>query len=170
MSANKYIALVTGKLKEVFGTVISAGVANANQIVALDSTGHLDTSVMPVGITAEVITAPSSESLAAGAFVNIYNNAGALNVRNADSTTNAKQAHGFVLAAVTSPATATVYLISQTNTQLSSLTIGSDYFLGTTGSATSTPPSTTGNIVQFLGRAQSATALVFVNELTYEVA
>ena len=68
MAANKYVALITGKLQEVFATIISAGVANANQIPALDATGRLDTSVMPVGISAEVITVIASENIAAGAL------------------------------------------------------------------------------------------------------
>jgi hypothetical protein len=169
MAANKYVALITGKLQEVFATIISAGVANANQIPALDATGHLDSSVMPVGIAPEVIIVTTSEALAAGAFVNIFNNAGALNARNADNTTNAKPAHGFVLTAFLISTSATVYTLAQRNTQLSSLTIGSDYFLGTVGGVTTTPPSTTGNIVQFLGRADSTTSLIFVNENTIQV-
>ena len=169
MAANKYIALITGKLQEVVATIISAGGANANQIPALDATGRLDNSVMPVGISAEVITVIASENIAAGAFVNIFNNAGVLNVRNADNTNNTKPANGFCLTAFLSAAVATVYSISQRNTQLSSLTIGSDYFLGTVGAITVTPPSTTGNIVQYLGRADSATSIIFVNQNTIQV-
>lgn len=166
MAANKYVALVAGKLKEVFGSVTST----ANAIVSLDSTGRLDISVMPVGIGAEVVIAPSSENLTAGNFVNLYLNTAALNVRKADATTNAKPAHGFVLANVTSPANATVYLLSQTNNGLTGLTIGSDYWLDTTaGGATLTAPSTSGNVVQFLGRAISTTAIPFSNETTIEV-
>lgn len=171
MAANKYVALIAGKWKEVFGLVISAGVGDANKIVALDSTGKLDTSVLPVGVGAEVITAVASEALSAGDFINVYDNAGTINVRKADATTNGKPAHGFVLAAVISSGTATVYSISNTNTQLTSLTIGVDYYLSTTpGGVTTTPPSTAGNVVQFLGRAHSTTALVFANERGIEIA
>lgn len=170
MAANKYVSNSAGKLKEVIPAVVSAGGADANKIVALDATGRLDTSVMPVGISAEVLSVVSSENLAAGDFVNIYSNAGTLNVRKADNTTNGKPANGFVLAAVTSPAAATIYQISQANTQLSSLTVGSDYFLGTSGGVTTTAPSATGNLVQQLGRANSATSIVFVNFSTIEIA
>lgn len=169
MAANKYIALITGKLQEVFATVISAGAPNANQIPALDATGRLDISVMPVGVTPEVITVLTSEALAAGAFVNIYNNAGTLNARNADNTTNAKPAQGFVLTAFLNATNATIYVLAQSNTQLSGLTVGSDYYLGTVGGVTTTAPSTTGNIVQFLGRAHSTTAMIFANETTIQV-
>lgn len=171
MAANKYVALVSGKLKEVFGLVVSAGVGDANKIPALDSTGHLDISVLPVGVGAEVVVAASSENLVAGNFVNFFLNSGVINVRKADATTNAKEAHGFVLASVTSPANATVYLVSSQNTAVSGLTIGSDYYLDTTaGGVTVTPPSASGNLVQRLGRAVTATNLPFTNNETVEVA
>lgn len=170
MAANKYIALITGKLQEVFGTVVSAGAANANQIVALNGAGLLDLSVMPTGISPEVIVVVASEAISAGAFVNIYNNAGVLNARNANATTNTTPAHGFVLSAVASAANATIYIIGQANSALTGLTVGSDYWLATTaGAVVSTAPATSGNIVQFLGRATSATSLIFVNEITYQV-
>lgn len=170
MAANKYLALITGFAKEVFATVVSAGVANANQIVALDSTGHLDTSVMPVGIGPDVVSVPSSENLTAGQFVNLFNNAGATNARKADATTNAKQAHGFVLANVTSPAAATVYLLGSINTGVTGLTPGTEYFLDTTpGGVTTTPPSTSGNLVQRIGIAITATEIPFENITTIQV-
>lgn len=167
MAAQKFLALVSGKIKEVFASV--TGTANA--IPAGDSTGRLDISWMPVGVGAEVVVCPSSENLTAGNFVNLYNNAGALNARKADATANTKPALGFVLANVTSPASATVYLLSAVNTALSGLTIGSDYWLDTTaGAITATPPSATGNICQYIGRALSATSIAFENINTIEVA
>ena len=101
--------------------------------------------------------------LAAGDWVNIYGSSGA-KCRKADATTAGKEAHGFVLAAVEySQETATVYGISQMNNQLSGLTPGEMYWLSTTagqGVAT-TPPSASGNVVQRLGKAVSATEIVF---------
>lgn len=171
MAANKYIAIIAGKLKEVFATVVSTGVTNANQIVALDSGGHLDPSVLPTGVGADVVVAPSSENLTAGQFVNVYNNTGALNVRKADATNNTKPCHGFVLVSVTSPANATVYLLGSLNNQQSGLTIGSDYWLDTTpGGITTTSPTTSGNISQFIGRALATTTIQFSNESTVEIA
>jgi hypothetical protein len=169
--ANKYLALVSGKIKEIAATVVSAGAADAGKIVALDSAGLLDASLMPVGVGATVVTAPASENLTAGNFVNLWNDSGTLKVRKADATTNAKPAHGFVLANVTAPANATVYLLSEINTAVSGLTIGADYYLSTTpGGVTTTPPSASGNIVQFIGTATQATALPFLNVTTIEVA
>lgn len=165
------MANVSGKLKEVVPVVTSAGAANASQIPQTDSTGRLDVSLMPVGIAAEVMTVTASEALAAGAFVNVYNNAGTLNARNADASNNQKPATGFVLSAVSNAGAATVYLISQKNTALSSLTLGAEYWLSDTvpGGISATAPTAAAHIVQFMGRADSATSLVFANETYYEL-
>ncbi len=69
MAANKYISLVAGKLKEIFGQVTSSGVGDADKIVALDATGKIDISLLPPGVGAEVVVAISSENLGAGDFV-----------------------------------------------------------------------------------------------------
>lgn len=166
--ANKYVALITGKLKEVMALVVSTGAPDAGKIVALDAAGLLDASVMPAGVGPEVTVVASFENLTAGDFVNLFLDAGVAKARKADATTNAKPAHGFVLANVTAPANATVYRISQTNTALAGLTIGTDYFLSTTpGGVTATAPSATGNIVQELGRATLATSMNFSNEKSF---
>ena len=168
MAANKYLALISGRLKEVFGLVVSSGAPDANKIVALDAAGKLDASVLPAGVSAEVTVCASFENLTAGDFVNLFLDSAVIKARKADATTNAKPAHGFVLANVTAPANATVYRISTANTALTGLTIGSDYWLSTTpGAATTTPPSATGNIVQELGRATLTTSMVFANEKFY---
>ena len=167
MAAQKFLALVSGKIKEVFASATSA----ANAIIAADSSGKIDVSFLPTGVGAEVVVAPSSENLIAGDFVNLWLNGGVINVRKADATTNAKVAHGFVITGVTSPANATVFFESNTNTAVTGLTIGSDYYLGTTaGTITTTPPSSAGNVVQFIGRAQTATAINFINSEPIEVA
>jgi hypothetical protein len=90
MAAQKFLQNVSGKIKEIFASVTST----PNAIVAMDATGRVDISVLPVGVGSETITAVASEAITAGAFVNYYSNAGVLNVRNADATTNAKPANG----------------------------------------------------------------------------
>jgi hypothetical protein len=68
---------------------------------------------------------------------------------------------GFVEAAVTSGQPATVFLAG-INTTVTGLTPATDYYLSTTpGAVTATPPSASGNLVQRIGPARSATALVF---------
>src|SRR5438552_291653 len=101
MPANKYLAAISGRIKEVFGLVVSTGAPDANKIVALDATGHLDVSLMPSGVSAEVTVAAAFENLAAGDFVNLFLSGGVIQARKADASTNAKPAHGFVLANVT---------------------------------------------------------------------
>lgn len=160
----KYFGDVSGKQVEIQPITTSAGVGSANLIAQTDSTGRFDISLMPAGVGAEVSSIITSESLVAGNFVNIYNNAGTANARKADATTNAKPAQGFVLGAVTSPAPATVYGISTKNTALTGLTPGTDQWLSTTpGGVTTTAPSASGNWVQELGTAESATAMVLSN-------
>jgi hypothetical protein len=167
MAANKYLALVSGKIKELF----ASNTSTANAIGAMDATGRFDISMMPVGVGAEVVVCASLESLTAGDFVNLTLSGGVIKAQKADATTNAKPAHGFVIANVTAPANATVYLVSNINTAVATtLTIGADYYLATTpGSVTSTPPATTGNIVQRLGMATTASALPFINIETIEI-
>lgn len=149
---------------EIQPIIVSAGVGDANKIVQTDSTGRWDISLMPVGIGAEVSILPTSENITAGNFVNIYNASGVATVRKADATTNTKPAQGFSLSSITSPANATVYGISTKNTALTGLTPVADYWLATTaGGVTLTAPSATGNWVQELGTAESATAMVFSN-------
>ncbi|QIL81784.1 hypothetical protein G7047_19080 [Diaphorobacter sp. HDW4A] len=159
MSAKKFIRLVGGVFTEVFGIQSSAGAANAGDVPVLDESGRLDNSMMPVGIGADTAVIASSETLAAGDFVNIYNSAGA-KARKADATTSGKEAHGFVLAAVANGANATVYF-EGTNTQVTGQTPGNVYLQTTAGTAGVTVPSATGNVVQQLGVATSATTINF---------
>lgn len=159
MAGNKYLKLASGVITEQAATQSSAGAGDANKIVALDSSGKLDNSMMPVGVGADSSTITASENLAAGDLVNVHDSSGA-KVRKADAA-NAYEAHGFVLASVTSGQPATVYFEGSI-TGLTSLTIGARYFLsGTAGTITTTPPSTAAHIVQQVGVAISATALSF---------
>jgi hypothetical protein len=157
--AEKYIYNNQGTLTEKEATVVSTGSGDAGKIVALDATGRLDNSLLPVGVGADTKVLPASENLVAGDFVNIWNDSGTVKVRKADATTAGKEANGFVLSAVSAGSNATVYF-EGTNNQLSGLTGGAMYFLSTTaGGVTSTPPSGAGNIVQKIGRALSATEI-----------
>lgn len=162
MAAARYIALIAGKLKQVAATITSAGAASDGALVALDGSGRLDPSVMPVGIGADTTSATASEALSAGDFVCIWDDAGTAKVRKADASAEGKEATGFVLDAVSSGQPALVYH-EGSNTALSGLTIDARYYLSPTtpGAATTTPPGTAGQVSQFLGRAASATRLPF---------
>ena len=159
MAAKKFLRLVNGVLTEIFGVQSSAGAANAGDLVSLDDSGRIDNSMMPVGVGADTATITASETLAAGDWVNVWNNSGA-KVRKADATTAGKEAHGFVLAAVTSGNPATVYF-EGTNTQVSGQTPGPVFLQTTAGVGGPTVPSASGNVVQQIGVAVSATAVNF---------
>lgn len=164
MAAKKFLRLISGVITEIAGVVTSVGSGNDGDIPALDATGRLDTSVMPVGIGAETKTAVASETLTAGDLVNFWNNTGTVNVRKADGSAAGKPAHGFVLAGFSASASASVYLASQINTQKTGLTPGATYWLdGTTaGAITATAPTGAGKVSQVIGVALSATELSFV--------
>ena len=159
MAAKKFLRLVNGVLTEIFGVQTSAGAGNAGDLVSLDNSGRIDNSMMPVGIGADTATITASETLAAGDWVNVWNDSGA-KVRKADATTAGKEAHGFVLAAVTSGNPATVYF-EGTNTQVTGQTPGPVYLQTTAGTGGATAPSASGNLVQQVGVALSATSVNF---------
>jgi hypothetical protein len=160
MAAKKLLRLVSGVITEVFGVQSSAGAGNAGDIVALDDTGRINNNMMPVGIGADTAEVEASENIAAGDWVNIWNDTGDFKVRKADATTSGKEAHGFVLSAVTSGNDATVYF-EGTNDQVTSQTPGNVYLQTTAGAGGSTVPSASGNVVQLVGVAVSATAVNF---------
>lgn len=137
----------------------SAGAGDAGKLAMLDSNGRLDSTMMPVGIGADTASVQASEALAAGDFVNIHNSSGA-RVRKADAAAG-KPVHGFVLAAVSNGAMATVYF-EGTNNQVTGMTPGGVFLSATTpGQATGAAPTGSGQLVQNVGVAISATAINF---------
>ena len=156
--ADKYLKLNAGVPTETEATISSAGAGDAGKIPALDGAGKLDSTMMPTGIGADTSSVVSSENLAAGDFVNIYDDAGTPKVRKADATTAGKEAHGFVLAGVTAPAAATVYF-EGSNDQVAGATAGKVFLATTAGGFVGTAPSASGNVVQQIGVATSATSI-----------
>lgn len=160
MAASKFLALVSGRIREVIATVASSGAIDDGKIVALGTDGRLDSSVLPVGVGVETKNILASENLSAGNLVNIWNSSGTFRVRKADATAQGKEATGFVLSSVTSGQTAQVYL-EGTITGLGGV-LPTRYYLSTTpGEATETPPSASGNIVQYIGAGVSTTEITF---------
>lgn len=158
--AAKYIAMNNGRLQEVQATTVSTGAADDGKIVALDATGRIDQSMMPVGVGADIAIIIASETLAAGDFVNIWNDAGTPKVRKADASTQGKEAVGFVLEAATANTNARVYFEGR-NTAVTGKTPGARQYLSavTPGATVETPPSGSGQVVQTLGIAISATSI-----------
>jgi len=140
-------------------TAVGGSASHAGRLVALDGSGRLASTLMPTGIGADTVSLPATENLAAGDWVNIYSATGTPSVRKADASSDGKEAHGFVLAAVASGAAATVYM-EGLNSQCTGLTAGTAHLSSSSaGRATSTPPTTAGQVVQVLGVAVSATAV-----------
>jgi hypothetical protein len=157
MAVHKLIQVNTnGTQQEYAGKSTSAGSGDAGEFVTLDAAGKLDASLLPNGVGADANTLTSGEALSAGDFV--YITAGGT-VLKADCTAIGKAARGYVLAAVANAAPATVYF-DESNNVLTGLTPGATYYMhSTAGGVTSTPTTTTGQIVQEVGFATSATSL-----------
>jgi hypothetical protein len=118
--------------------------------------------MMPVGMGADTVSMVTSENLAAGDLVNVYDVTAVPTARKANATDNTKPVTGFVLAGTSSPDPATIYMEGPI-TGLSGLTAGTRMYLSaaTGGALTATPPTGTGKIVQFVGRAVNATTVNF---------
>ena len=162
MGTNKFLTVSNGQKTLDTGISTSAGVGDANKLVATNSSGKLDTTLMPAGLGVDTVTATASEAISAGDFVNLYNNSGTLTARKADNS-NSRDAKGFTLAAISNAATGTIYLSGQ-NTSVTALTPGTNYYLSTSGGVTATAPSTSGTIIQLLGYTLSSTNLLFEYE------
>lgn len=152
--ADKFQTRQGGKDRLVEATTASTGVAEAGDIVALDSSGKLDASLLPVGVGPDVKILEASEDLGAGDYVNIFDDAGTAKVRLADNS-NGREAHGFVLSAFLTGANATVFFEGP-NSSAPVGTTGQRAFLGTAGGVITTPLDETagvndGSLSQLLG-------------------
>ncbi len=165
MATDKPLKLdANGNLLEFTGVVVSAGAADTGRIPALDATGRLDPTTMPVGIVAntKAILVNDGAGLAAGDFVNVFNNAGTINCRKADASvaSSARIAHGYVKSAFANAATATVYFDDE-NASLAGMTPGARQYLSVTtpGGVQAAIPTTAGHTAQSLGTAITATTM-----------
>lgn len=162
--ADKYLINTGTGLKQVEATISSTGEAEGGKIVALNPTGRLDSSLMPPGYGDDAKAFPVAEDLAAGDFVNIFDDAGTIKVRKADaSAANKRIAHGFVKEAALVGANVTVYFES-VNDQLAGLVVGEYYLDPATPGTIALYSSITwasGDIVQRIGNAVSPSELSF---------
>lgn len=148
-----------GGFREVEASA-TGGAGQANKIPALDLSGRLDTTMMPTGIGAETSALTAFGALAAGDFVNVFNDGGVMKVRKADASTGVAPANGFVLLAYAALDVATVYW-GGLNGQLTGLTPGLHFLSTTPGASNHVAPAATGNIVQRLGTAINSTTIFF---------
>lgn len=158
MAAPRYLNVINGVITQVPASETSA----AEVIVSTGPGGTIDPTFMPAGVGVETITATASEAIAAGAFVNIWNNAGTVNVRNASASAAGKEAHGYCIAAFASSATATIYLTGRNTAAAGAPATAGDVYLSTTaGQCTLTAPTGAGNVAQQLGVAYGASLVQF---------
>jgi hypothetical protein len=114
------------------------------------------------GASSDDITA--AEDIDAGDFVNIFASSGA-KVQKANATDDTKPCNGYAPEAIATGDSGEVQGPGQLIVGLTGLTPGTEYFLDTTGGGlTATAPSSSGNRVQRLGVASSATELFFFPE------
>lgn len=161
MTTNKFLTFLNGVTTLVPAIKESTGVSDSNKIVSTGDDGKIAGTLLPdIGgtPTESIIT---SENLAAGDFINIFDNAGVRTIRKADASNN-RLAMGFVLNAVTSGNNASVYA-SGINNQLTGIIPGTRYFLSATnaGTVTTTSPSAINQISQMVGYGFSTTAISF---------
>lgn len=156
MVASKYLYLNNGKFASKSATDSSAGAGDAGEIVCLNSAGKIDSTMLDA-TPSQTFTA--DEECVAGKFVNIFDDEGTVKIRLADNSSASKPAHGYVPVTISADAEGEVILGEGINAELSGLTEGARYFLGTAGGVTTTAPSSTGTIVQTLGVAMSETEI-----------
>ena len=154
----KVIKQNTDGSKETYeGVSSSSGPSEAGEFPVLDSSGKIDSSLLPNGIGTDAVSAEAAETLAAGDFV-YFNATGQL--LKADASEIAKQARGFVPEGITSGQTGNVFF-DDTNASVTGLTPGATYYLSdsTPGAIDTVAPTTTGSIVQRVGFASTAATL-----------
>lgn len=165
MAVQRFITMVNGIKSAITAIVTSSGVSDGGKIVATDpATGKLDPTVMPSGVGADTDSMIADVGgLSAGDLVNVYSNAGTLTARKADATAYGKPADGFVLGATAQGSSCVVHRAGQTISGLTGLTVGTRYFLDVTAGKMASDVSgfVSGNVIQPVGIAMSATTLAF---------
>jgi len=105
---------------------------------------------------------PAGAVIARGQVVNLYNNAGALNVRLAQANSIATMGHGVANSAGAIGETIEVYWARGLLDSIGGLTVGTVYYLSPSvaGAVQNTKPVTVGQIVQPIGLALSAATML----------
>jgi hypothetical protein len=168
MATQRFITREGGENKSIKATTQSTGASNAGEIIAANSAGKLDESFLPAGVGPDLTIVDSTEALGAGSFVNLFASAGVLKARLADNASG-RPANGYVREAVDADAQATIYPLDSTNAELTGLTPGAKYWLGTAGGVTAvaldaSDDANANKIDQYLGIAKSATELVTTDD------
>jgi hypothetical protein len=161
MVNQKFLTKGAGVLAEAQAISTSAGAGSAGLIPALDGAGRLADNMMPAGISAETVVVKTGVGdLLANDVVYLHLVTVTPTADKADATDATKRAQGYVKAGTTAGDDCTVYLDGELPG--TALTIGAKYYLATTpGTVSVTAPTGSGNMVQVVGEAVSATAIKF---------
>jgi len=144
---------------------LAEGIANSTGLQPLSSGyQNLANSASTIGASKQRIYAPATVAITYGEIVNVWDNAGNVEVQLADATDATKPGHG-ICNTVGTCAIGDVIEIVLPNCHVGSiggLTGGVLYYLSTTpGAIQNTAPAASGNIVQAVGLALTATDFYF---------
>lgn len=156
MAAPRYVTIDGVRKKLGTAAQASAGVADADKIVATGADGKIDESFLP---DSEKTFIEADETLSTRDFVNIFNDGGVEKVRKADASAFATRAFGFVRDNYVATDQAAVYSEGILG-GFAGLTIGAPVFLSlVSGEVTQTPPTAADEIWQQVGEAYSETEI-----------
>jgi len=111
----------------------------------------------------------ASVAIAAGQIVNLFDNAGSMDARLANSTTAATMAHGIANTAAAAGARFEMQWLRSFVTSIGGMVPGTLYWLSTTGGAVQNlPPVAAGTIQQPIGLALSAAQMIMDIPLLYK--
>jgi hypothetical protein len=105
---------------------------------------------------------PASQAIAAGDLVNVYVTGGVMTVRKADASDPAKFCNGFSLTGIANAGSGPIQF-SGFNDKVTVSTGAPEVWLSdvTPGAFTTTPPTTTGHLLQTVGTAVLGLGLAF---------
>jgi hypothetical protein len=161
--ADKYVYNNNGVLTEREAAASSAGAGDAGEIVALNGSGKIDSTMLDIGD--EDYTMTAGEAISAGDLISIIEDTGAKVVKADATNGTARRAMGYAPSSIADAADGTVRLGNGVITGLSGLTIGARYYLSkTAGDVTDDVSSFSGgDIIQPVGYAKSATELIYID-------
>ena len=161
MVNQKFLTKGTGSLDEVQAISTSAGAGSVGLVPCLGADGRLNENMMPSGVSADVqVCKTGVGDLLANDVVYIHLVDVTLTADKADATNATKRAQGYVKAGTTAGDNCTVYLDGELPG--TGFTPGAKYYLTLTpGTVSVTAPSGSGNMVQCVGEAVSATGIKF---------
>jgi len=109
----------------------------------------------------------TTENIAVGQAVNLYDSAGTTYARLANATNNSKPCRAYATTTTVSGDWGEFVLLGA-HPLITGVTGGTDYYLSTTGGGiTFTPPATPGNIVQKIGWGLNSTTIYFNPSITW---